>query len=61
MALIDETNMVCSFADGELAGCQKFLRLLFCDDKEVLGRRGGLVFGRKHQPMIAECLVAKRT
>ena len=26
MALIDETDMVCSFADGELACCQKFLR-----------------------------------
>jgi hypothetical protein len=26
MALIDETNMVGSFADGECAGCQKFLR-----------------------------------
>src|ERR1700730_13694243 len=26
MALIDETDTVCSFADGELSCCQKFLR-----------------------------------
>jgi hypothetical protein len=26
MALIDETDKVCSFADGELACAQKFLR-----------------------------------
>ena len=27
MALIDETDPVCSFADGQLACCQQFLRL----------------------------------
>jgi hypothetical protein len=39
MALIDETNMVCSFTDGELACCQKFLRLSHPRLDHILVRR----------------------
>ena len=39
MALIDETNMVCSFADGELAGGQKFLRFSYPSLHDIPVRR----------------------
>ncbi len=39
MALIDETDMVCSFADGELACCQKFLRFSYPGLDDILVRR----------------------
>ena len=39
MALIDETHMVCSFADGELAFCQKFLRFSHPGLDDILVRR----------------------
>jgi hypothetical protein len=39
MALIDETDMVCSFADGELAGCQKFLRFSYPGLDDIPVRR----------------------
>ena len=39
MALIDETDMVCSFADAELAGCQKFLRFSHPGLDDILVRR----------------------
>ena len=39
MALIDETDMVCSFADGELARCQKFLRFPHSGLDDILVRR----------------------
>ena len=44
MALIDETDMVGSFADGELACCQKFLRFSHPGLDYILVRRlaGGL-------------------
>ena len=39
MALIDETDMVCSFADAELACCQKFLRFSHPGLDHILMRR----------------------
>jgi hypothetical protein len=38
MALIDETDMVCSFADGELACSQKFLRSSYPGLDDILVR-----------------------
>jgi hypothetical protein len=37
MALIDETDKVCSFADGELARGQKFLRFSYPGLDDALG------------------------
>jgi hypothetical protein len=39
MALIDETDLVGSFADGELAGGQKFLRFSHPGLDDILVRR----------------------
>lgn len=39
MALIDETDLVCSFADGELACCQKLLRFSHPGLDDILVRR----------------------
>jgi hypothetical protein len=39
MALIDETDMVCRFADREPACCQKFLRFSYPSLNDVLVRR----------------------
>jgi hypothetical protein len=39
MALIGETDMVCNFADGEFAGCQKFLRFSYPGLNDILVRR----------------------
>ena len=39
VALIDETDMVCSFADGELARRQKFLRFSHSGLDDILVRR----------------------
>jgi hypothetical protein len=39
MALIDETDMVCSFADGELACGQKFFRFSHPGLDHILMRR----------------------
>ena len=39
MALIDETDLVCSFADGELACGQKFLRFSHPALDDILVRR----------------------
>ena len=44
MALIDKTNVVCNFADGQLACCQKFFRFSNpgLDDILVRGLAGRL-------------------
>ncbi len=39
MTLIDETDLACSFADGELAGGQEFLRFSHPGIDDILVRR----------------------
>jgi hypothetical protein len=51
MALIDETDMVCSFADGELACSQKFLRSSYPGLDDILVRR---LAGKRWLRIVAE-------
>jgi hypothetical protein len=51
MALIDKTDMVCSFADGEFAGCQKFLRFSHPGlDHILMWRLAGRLFEQPGEP-----------